>query len=166
MRGSSTSTLTSSGDVNPAAAMGNRGSQTLQKPTPEAGKCVPHSVPSIIELKKALPPQCFTPTLSESFYFVAKDLFLMSLLYASVTTVEAAVPALRWVVLPLYWYLQGTLMWAVFVLGHDCGHGSFSSSTVLNDIMGNALHGLILVPYYPWKMSHQHHHKNTGNIDK
>ena len=24
----------------------------------------------------------------------------------------------------------------------------------------------ILVPYYPWKLSHRHHHKNTGNIDK
>ena len=24
----------------------------------------------------------------------------------------------------------------------------------------------IMVPYYPWKLSHKHHHKNTGNIDK
>lgn len=32
--------------------------------------------------------------------------------------------------------------------------------------MGNILHGFILVPYYPWKLSHRHHHKNTGNIDK
>ena len=24
----------------------------------------------------------------------------------------------------------------------------------------------IMVPYYPWKLSHRHHHKNTGNIDK
>ena len=32
--------------------------------------------------------------------------------------------------------------------------------------LGNFLHGLIMVPYYPWKMSHHHHHKNTGNIDK
>ena len=23
-----------------------------------------------------------------------------------------------------------------------------------------------MVPYYPWKLSHRHHHKNTGNIDK
>ncbi len=22
------------------------------------------------------------------------------------------------------------------------------------------------MPYYPWKLSHHHHHKNTGNIDK
>ena len=32
--------------------------------------------------------------------------------------------------------------------------------------LGNLLHGMIMVPYYPWKISHHHHHKNTGNIDK
>ena len=46
---------------------------------------------------------------------------------------------------PLYWFLQGTMMWAIFVLGHDCGHGSFSKSWILNDIMGNFLHSIILV---------------------
>ncbi len=58
------------------------------------------------------------------------------------------------------------MFWAVFVLGHDCGHGSFSDSGLLNDLMGNLLHAPILVPYYPWKLSHRHHHKNTGNMDK
>ena len=58
------------------------------------------------------------------------------------------------------------MFWALFVLGHDCGHGSFSTSSLINDLTGNLLHGFILVPYYPWKVSHRHHHKNTGNIDK
>ena len=61
---------------------------------------------------------------------------------------------------------KGTMMWAMFVLAHDCGHGSFSNYPWVNDTVGNLLNSLILVPYYPWKMSHQHHHKNTGNIDK
>ena len=46
---------------------------------------------------------------------------------------------------PIYWFLQGTMMWAIFVLGHDCGHGSFSNSWLLNDIVGNFLHSIILV---------------------
>lgn len=29
-----------------------------------------------------------------------------------------------------------------------------------------AIFSFILVPYYPWKLSHKHHHKNTANIDK
>ncbi len=58
------------------------------------------------------------------------------------------------------------MFWAVFVLGHDCGHGSFSDLPVLNDLLGNLLHAPLLVPYYPWKVSHRHHHKNTGNMDR
>ena len=36
----------------------------------------------------------------------------------------------------------------------------------MNDVMGTFLHAPLLVPFYPWKLSHHHHHKNTGNIDK
>jgi hypothetical protein len=53
---------------------------------------------------------------------------------------------------PLYWLVQGTMMWAVFVVGHDCGHGSFSDSRTLNDAVGHLLHSLILVPYHGWRL--------------
>jgi omega-3 fatty acid desaturase (delta-15 desaturase) len=58
------------------------------------------------------------------------------------------------------------MMWAYFVLGHDCGHGSFSNNDLLNDVFGTLLHSAILVPFYPWKLSHRHHHQYTGNLDK
>jgi omega-3 fatty acid desaturase (delta-15 desaturase) len=67
---------------------------------------------------------------------------------------------------PVYWYLQGTMLMALFVLGHDCGHGSFSKYACVNDVIGTVLHAIVLTPYYPWKISHRNHHKNTGNIDK
>lgn len=132
---------------------------------------VPPNIPSIGELKKSLPDHCFTPSLSLSFYYVLKDLVIMTLLYVSMLALTEGPLALHWIlqylaVYPIYWFLQGTMMWAIFVLGHDCGHGSFSHNWVINDIVGNFLHSIILVPYYPWKMSHHHHHKNTGNIDK
>ncbi len=103
-----------------------------------------------------------------------QDFCLIALLYLTMLalTEDGLLPVsipwpIQWlVVLPAYWFLQGTMFWALFVLGHDCGHGSFSNSTAVNDVTGNVLHSLILVPYYPWKLSHQHHHKNTGNIDK
>lgn len=75
-------------------------------------------------------------------------------------------PLRRYLLTPAYWFLQGTMLWAVFVLGHDCGHGSFSRHQWLNDALGNLMHCTILVPYYAWKLSHRHHHKNTGNMDK
>ncbi|CAF5173083.1 unnamed protein product [Rotaria magnacalcarata] len=60
----------------------------------------------------------------------------------------------------------GTLYTSLFVLGHDCGHSSFSTYPLLNDIVGTILHTWILTPYYTWKITHNKHHKNTGNIDK
>ncbi len=128
---------------------------------------VPQNVPSIIDLKKILPKHCFESKLSLSFYYVAKDLSIVLLLYIS----KLAVEMLPWNILtiiyaPIYWFFQGTMMWAIFVLGHDCGHGSFSKYDLLNDIVGTFLHTLIFVPFYPWKLSHKHHHRHTGDIDQ
>ena len=71
-----------------------------------------------------------------------------------------------WLLWPVYWFAQGTMFWAIFVLGHDCGHGSFSDHKRLNSTVGNLLHSFLLVPYWPWALSHRHHHKNTGHIDR
>jgi omega-3 fatty acid desaturase (delta-15 desaturase) len=37
------------------------------------------------------------------------------------------------------------MMAAVFCIGHDCGHESFSHNQVINDIVGNFMHTLIMV---------------------
>ncbi len=73
---------------------------------------------------------------------------------------------LWWSSLLLYWGIQGTFFTAIFVLGHDCGHGSFSHHAWLNDLVGTVLHGLILAPYYMWKLTHRLHHRNTANLQK
>ena len=132
---------------------------------------VPSNVPSIGELKKSLPPRCFEPSIPLSFYYVFKDLAIVASLYSLMLVLTVGPLSVHWTVkyfaiYPVYWLLQGTMMAAIFCLGHDCGHGSFSKSPLLNDIVGNIVHSMILVPYYPWKLSHHHHHKNTGNIDK
>ena len=130
-------------------------------------EAVPKTVPSITEIKRILPNECFESNLKTSLYYVLKDTLCVGALWLSLLAIET-IPysAIQWVALPIYWILQGTMFWAIFVLGHDCGHGSFSKYSLLNDILGTLLHTFILVPFYPWKLSHRHHHKNTGNIDK
>ncbi|CAA2940151.1 omega-3 fatty acid desaturase, endoplasmic reticulum-like, partial [Olea europaea subsp. europaea] len=38
-----------------------------------------------------------------------------------------------WILWPVYWFAQGTIFWAIFVIGHDCCHGSFSENPNLNN---------------------------------
>jgi fatty acid desaturase len=66
---------------------------------------------------------------------------------------------------PLYWFAQGTMFWALFVIGHDCGHQSFSNSRALNNFVGNIVHASILVPYNGWRISHRKHHANHGHVE-
>jgi len=119
-------------------------------------------LPDITEIKQAIPKECFQPSLMLSFYYCVKDIISIIFLYAFFRTFESYTLLL----LPLYCVLQGTLMWSLFVVGHDCGHESFSNSSLINHVTGVICHSIILVPFYPWKLSHHWHHRNTCNIDK
>lgn len=132
-----------------------------------AQTCSSETFPSIVEIKAAIPGHCFKPDLLTSFYYVLKDVILVCVVYALMFYLERTLPWHTFIVLwPLYYFVQGTNLTAIFVLGHDCGHDSFSRYDVVNDVMGNLLHAFLLTPFYPWKLSHRNHHKNTGNFDK
>eukprot|EP00392_Amoebophrya_sp_AT5.2_P012103 g12198.t1 len=62
--------------------------------------------------------------------------------------------------------LGGFFMWSNFVVGHDCGHGSFSENRQLNFLFGNLTHGAILVPFQSWARSHRLHHMYHNHIEK
>ena len=54
----------------------------------------------------------------------------------------------------------------IFIIQHDCGHGSYFSSPRLNDAVGRALGLLTLFPYGYWKKTHAVHHGTSGNLDR
>jgi omega-6 fatty acid desaturase (delta-12 desaturase) len=58
------------------------------------------------------------------------------------------------------------LLVRLFIIQHDCGHGSFFRSRAANDFLGRALCVLTLTPYGSWKSSHAAHHGSTGNLDR
>ncbi len=60
---------------------------------------------------------------------------------------------------------QGCIMTGIWVLAHECGHGGFSASKAVNDVVGTIFHSLLLVPYHPWRITHARHHKNTGSCE-
>lgn len=113
----------------------------------------------IAEIRAAIPKHCWIKNPWRSLSYVLRDFFMVFALAA------AAIYLNTWIFWPLYWAAQGTMFWALFVLGHDCGHGSFSNSTLLNSLMGHLLHSAILVPYNGWRISHRTHHQNHGNVE-
>ena len=58
------------------------------------------------------------------------------------------------------------LLVRLFIIQHDCGHGSFFRSRAANDLVGRLLSVFTLTPYYGWKRDHAAHHASTGNLDR
>ncbi|MBD2183973.1 DUF3474 domain-containing protein [Planktothrix sp. FACHB-1355] len=111
------------------------------------------------ELKSAIPAECFQPSTWKSLSYFFLDVSVITVFYAIAHFLDS------WWFWPVFWVIQGTMFWALFVVGHDCGHGSFSKHKWLNNAIGHLAHTPILVPFHGWRISHRTHHQNTGNID-
>lgn len=111
------------------------------------------------QLKSAIPNHCFEPQTGRSLFYFFLDVSIICIFYAVAQSFD------YWWFWPIFWLVQGTMFWALFVVGHDCGHGSFSRQKWLNNLIGHLAHTPILVPFHGWRISHRTHHQNTGNID-
>ena len=96
------------------------------------------------------------------------------------STVELVITAVPLVILwILMWAALGTGYWIglllavpaagflvrLFMIQHDCGHGSFFRGRLANDWVGRIIGVLTLTPYDFWRHSHALHHANSGNLD-
>ena len=50
----------------------------------------------------------------------------------------------------------------LFVVGHDCGHRSFSKNKLVEDIVGTLMFMPLIYPFEPWRIKHNHHHTHTN----
>lgn len=57
------------------------------------------------------------------------------------------------------------LLIRLFVLQHDCGHGSFFNSPRANQICGHLLSFITTVPFRLWAAEHHWHHNNQGKLE-
>ena len=53
----------------------------------------------------------------------------------------------------------------LFIIQHDCGHGSFFARRRLDDWTGRILGVLTLTPYGYWRQTHAVHHATAGNLE-
>jgi len=60
----------------------------------------------------------------------------------------------------------GGFMTRMFIIFHDCGHGSFFKSNRANEIVGYLTGILTWTPYYYWRHNHAVHHATAGDLDR
>lgn len=68
------------------------------------------------------PAPCCPPCAPSSAAYLALDVGVVAALAIAAYYIDNP---LVW---PLYWFAQGTMFWALFVVGHDAGHQSFSNN--------------------------------------
>jgi acyl-lipid omega-6 desaturase (Delta-12 desaturase) len=54
----------------------------------------------------------------------------------------------------------------LFMIQHDCGHGSFFRHRLLNDWVGRVIGVFTLTPYDFWRQTHGVHHATSGNLGR
>jgi omega-6 fatty acid desaturase (delta-12 desaturase) len=54
----------------------------------------------------------------------------------------------------------------LFMIQHDCGHGTFFAHRQANDWVGRVIGILTLTPYDFWRRAHAIHHATAGNLDR
>ncbi len=81
--------------------------------------------------------------------------------------------AMYWSLAAGYWWI--TLILAaptagfvarLFIIQHDCGHGSFFKSRKANDRLGTVASIFTLTPYLHWRKRHAIHHATSSNLDE
>jgi len=128
-------------------------------------------VPTLAELRAAIPKECFQYNVAYSLFLVLRDAAVMAAIFLAFTSVlrlpgspGGPLAAWEWAAWALYGFAMGSAMIGWWVLAHECGHGGFSQYKTLNDSVGWVLHSALLVPYFSWQYSHAKHHSNTNHL--
>ncbi|HLF28728.1 MAG TPA: fatty acid desaturase [Anaerolineae bacterium] len=62
--------------------------------------------------------------------------------------------------------LAGGFLMRIFIIFHDCGHGSFFEAQKWNHVIGSICGVLVFTPYFEWRHAHAIHHATAGDLDR
>jgi len=86
-------------------------------------------------------------------YILLWACMIFSMNYSYWLTLALAVPAAGFLV-------------RIFIIFHDCGHGSFFKSDKANHVVGVITGILTFTPYFQWRFQHSLHHGSAGDLDR
>ncbi|KAJ3041317.1 hypothetical protein HDV00_009589 [Rhizophlyctis rosea] len=128
------------------------------------------------EVRDAVPAHCFERSAVRSMGYLLRDFVYMTILVGATRWADGALERaelsgvvkgmLKTGIWMTYWWCMGIVMTGVWVIAHECGHGAFSPSPLLNNSVGYILHTALLVPYFSWKYTHSKHHKANAHLAK
>lgn len=132
------------------------------------------------ELKTAIPAHLFKCSNGASLRLLVRDIALSFILAYVVLRLDAVVSSmncetaarqlLKYVCLSVpwiaYWWFQGLVLTGIWVIGHECGHGSLFTSQRFCDIIGFVCHSALWTPYFSWKITHHSHHRHHASMEK
>ncbi|KAK3192278.1 Oleate hydroxylase fah12 [Lecanicillium sp. MT-2017a] len=125
---------------------------------------------TIKDIRDAIPKHCFERSALKGYAYIARDMVYLAttftIFYNFVTPENIPSTLARGALWAVYTVLQGLFGTGLWVIAHECGHGAFSDSRLINDVTGWVLHSALLVPYFSWQISHSKHHKATGNMER
>jgi len=99
-----------------------------------------------------------------SLFHLVRDLLFLIVAYYAFGWLRSLEIISECFLYPIYSYVLGTIATGLWVLAHECGHGTFGATKLQNDVVGFVLHSLLLVPYFSWQYSHNKHHKYTNHL--
>lgn len=133
---------------------------TLSKPTTPA-PASPGPLPSVAEWRGVISAYQ-EPSTWRALVQIADTLGPLAVLWY---LMHLALTLSLWLALPLA-ALAGMLLVRIFIIFHDCGHGSFFRSRQANDVTGFIAGALTFTPYYHWRWEHAQHHATAGQLDR
>lgn len=102
------------------------------------------------------------PILARSLMQISTTL---ALFLGTCTAMYFSLDGSYWVTLGLSVVAAGLTV-RLFIVQHDCGHGSFFRSARANDLVGMLCSLFTFTPYSHWRRQHAGHHANWNNLDK
>ena len=102
------------------------------------------------------------PSLGRSLWQFGFNLCAYLLLNAAM---YAVAPISTWLVLSLSIPAAGFVV-RLFIVQHDCGHGSFFRARWANDWLGRLCSPITFTPYAFWRRQHANHHASFNNLDR
>ncbi|OBZ76858.1 Delta(12) fatty acid dehydrogenase [Grifola frondosa] len=113
------------------------------------------------EIRSAIPAHLFVRHTWTGIAYLVRDIVMAALMwnvalhldpiFKSPPVVERmtylGAETARWISWIVYWWFQGLAFTGIWVIGHECGHGAFSDSKIVCDVIGFITHTFLWTPY-------------------